>query len=141
MIKIVDRNRIPEIRNQIQALSSKKIKVGILSKSGESMAVIAGANEFGVPGRIPERAFLRITMDRPKTIDDAVKFAERIFDHGQDASKMLDAMGASLVSSIQDTIESNLAPANAQITIERKGSAKTLQDTGRMKQAISWEVV
>lgn len=139
MIKIVDKNRIPELRQQLKALDGKKIQVGVLGDG--DLAVIAGANEFGVPGRIPERAFLRITMDKKDTISKAVKFAERIFDRNQDPNQILDAMGASLVSSVQETIESNIAPPNAEATIKKKGSAKTLQDTGRLKQGITYKIV
>jgi len=139
MIKIVDKNRIPELTQQLKALDGKKIQVGVLGDG--DLAVIAGANEFGVPGRIPERAFLRITMDKKDTISKAVRFAERIFDRNQDPNQILDAMGASLVSSVQDTIESNIAPPNAEATIKKKGSAKTLQDTGRLKQGITYKIV
>lgn len=138
-MKIVDKNNIPKLKAQIAALTGKKIRVGVLGNA--ELAVIAGANEFGVPGRIPERAFLRITMDKKDTVPKAVKFAERIFDLTQDPEKILDSMGASLVSSVQDTIESNIAPPNAEATIKRKGSAKTLQDTGRLKQGITYEIV
>lgn len=165
MIKIVDKNRIPELRQQLKALDGKKIQVGVFGDAEADLAIIAGANEFGanIPVmekmrgylhfigihlkkttkviKIPERAFLRITMDKKDTISKAVKFAERIFDRNQDPNQILDAMGASLVSSVQDTIESNLQPPNSEITIQRKGSAKTLQDKGRLKQGIAYKIV
>lgn len=162
-MKIVDKNNIPKLKAQIKELTGKKIRVGVLGNA--ELAVIAGANEFGVDIevtqkmrsylhyigihlrketkyiKIPERAFLRITMDKKDTVSKAVKFGERIFDLNQDVGQILDAMGASLVSSVQDTIESNIAPPNSSITIERKGSAKTLQNEGRLKQGITYEIV
>jgi len=138
MIVIVNRNNIPNLKAKIKELSSKKVKVGIIGDA--ELATIAGANEFGVPGRIPERAFLRITMGKKSTLDDAERFIEGIFDRNQNPDQILDSLGSSLVSSVQDTIESNLQPANAESTIKRKGSAMTLQDTGRMKQAITYKI-
>lgn len=165
MIKIVDKNRIPELKQQIKSLTGKKIQVGVFGDKEADLAMIAGVNEFGADIKvtdkmraylhyigihlkktttvikIPERAFLRITMDKKETIAKAEKFAERIFDRNQDPNQILDAMGASLVSSIQETIESNLQPGNSDITVQRKGSAKTLQDTGRLKQGITYKIV
>lgn len=165
MIKIVDKNRIPELRQQIKALDGKKIQVGVFGDKEADLAMIAGVNEFGADIKvtdkmraylhyigihlkktttvikIPERAFLRITMDKKDTISKAVRFAERIFDRNQDPNQILDAMGASLVSSVQDTIESNLQPSNSDITVQKKGSAKTLQDKGRLKQGITYKIV
>jgi NH3-dependent NAD+ synthetase len=136
-----DVNRLPQLRDRIHELADKTVKVGILGNADSDMAVIAASNEFGVPGRIPERAFLRITMDRESTMDEVVDFASRVFDLNQDIDKIPDAIGLALVSQVQDTIESNIPPANALATILKKGSAKTLQDTGRLKQSIAHEVV
>jgi phage gpG-like protein len=137
-----DVNRLPQLRDRIHELADKTVKVGILGNADSDMAMIAGANEFGVPEKnIPERAFLRITMDRESTMDEVVDFASRVFDLNQDIDKIPDAIGLALVSQVQDTIESNIPPANKPATILRKGSAKTLQDTGRLKQSIAHEVV
>jgi hypothetical protein len=160
-----DVNRLPQLRDRIHELADKTVKVGILGNADSDMAMIASVNEFGanIPVtdkmrgylnfigihlkksttqiKIPERAPLRTTMDRKSTMDEVVDFASRVFDLNQDIDKIPDAIGLALVSQVQDTIESNLQPGNSSWTIERKKSAKTLQDTGRFKRQISHEVV
>ena len=138
MIKIINRNNIPDLKKKFKEISKKKLKVGILGNA--KLAAIATGNEFGIPGKIPERAFLRITTNKKSTLDKAEKFVERIFDKNQNSDQILDAIGSSLVSSVQETIESNLQPPNAESTIKRKGSAMTLQDTGTLKRSITYKI-
>ena len=49
-------------------------------------------------------------------------------------------VGAVMVGHVQEKIASNIPPKNAQVTINKKKSSKTLVDKGTMRQAISFEV-
>ncbi|MEM8168026.1 hypothetical protein Q4R38_18810, partial [Morganella morganii] len=57
---------------RIRELGKKKVVVGVpaatngVRDDGLSNATIAAAHEFGVPGHIPERSFLRSTLGENK---------------------------------------------------------------------------
>lgn len=90
---------------------------------------------------IPSRSFVRSTMDDPKAIDKAFTFLEfgidRILSGDGDALQAMQASAASLISSIQLTIRSDIQPPNNPITIALKPSDQTLVVEGRLSQSVS----
>ena len=94
--------------------------------------------------KIPERAFLRTTLDNKKSIDAIIKKANTALDallQGKgNSGSILHVMGATLVSCIKSTIASNLSPANSSITLRLKNGDVTLIDEGILLKSITYMV-
>jgi len=94
---------------------------------------------------IPERSFLRSTIDDKKT--KIRKFvialvAASFKKNDVNIVKILNLIGFKVVSEVQLKITKGDDdwPKNSPFTIFRKGSTKPLLDTGRMRQSISHEL-
>ncbi|ENZ0174717.1 hypothetical protein ACF958_003531, partial [Providencia rettgeri] len=65
-------NRLKALEARIRAMGQKKVVIGVPASTNAdrkdelSNATIAAAHEFGVPGHIPERSFLRSTLNENK---------------------------------------------------------------------------
>ena len=119
------------------------VKVGVLGESGSELATYAGANEFGTrDGRIPERSFIRSTMDQNRfaLFQQANRFLDQISAGSITPTKALGLLGEFIRGQIVSKITTLQDPPNAPSTILKKGSANPLIDEGRMRQAIAWEV-
>lgn len=94
--------------------------------------------------KIPERAFLRTTLDNKATIDAIVTKAKQglraLLTGNASAEAILHAIGATLVSKIKSTISSNLPPANSAITLRLKNGDTTLIDEGILLKSINYMV-
>lgn len=94
---------------------------------------------------IPERAYLRGTMDSQDAINKALNLASaavaRIVAGGGRAEDVLHAIGNSLVSSVKLRIRSSIGPANSPITLLTKKGSTTLVDEGRLMGSIQYEVL
>lgn len=156
-------NKIPEIIKEMKDWRGIKGKVGVLG-DGE-MATIAAVHEFGTRIKvtdamrgylgsqglhlkketshivIPERSYLRSTMDDQKTADAMTDSMKQAMDKNFDGRKAISAMCATAVGRIQRKINSGVAPALSDFTKQQKGSGVSLNDTGRLKQSITYEVV
>lgn len=129
------------------------VRVGILSSEqhSEGMTVleIAIIHEFGAPGAgIPQRSFIRGTVELKRDEIDAmiVKLSRRLLTEGsikrgETPADMLNILGAWLASEIKKYIADGIDPPLKPATIEAKGSSTPLIDTGRLLNAITWEVV
>lgn len=107
---------------------------------GPSNLEVATWNEFGT-SRIPERSFIRATFDGEQ---DKIRAAMRKVGQlsvrkGARHDVLLGAVGTFIVGLIRQRIADGIPPANAESTIERKGSSKPLVATGQLRKAItSW---
>ncbi|MGJ3264317.1 MAG: hypothetical protein ACFE0R_13880 [Salinarimonas sp.] len=101
-----------------------------------------GASGGGWGGPIPERPFLRNTMrdNRRKYLDFLSHQAEGLLLGTSSLPAVLARLGAVAESDVKNTIGSNMPPALSPVTIERKGSARTLVDSGAMAQSVRFEV-
>lgn len=128
------------------------LRVGVMESArnidtGEPVAPYAAANEFGT-SRIPARPFLRSTIDAKG--NEWADYLGRAIGHGVPLQEALELTGARMVSDVQATIASNMAPANAPSTIRRKlrqedegggmMHAGTLIETGSLLRSIEAEV-
>ena len=127
-------------------LKSVSIKTGIqadagVGDDGVSIAEYAAFNEFGT-SNIPERSFIRATADNErrkwsaaldKMITEVIK-GNRSLDNG------LGIVGQLTEQDIKRTIRNLSEPANAQSTIDTKGSSNPLIDTGIMLNSIRYIV-
>lgn len=125
------------------------VDVGFLRSSGMhknadlSVAALAAVHEFGSSdGRIPERSFMRSAVDGSKNQLQALvdKISAKVFDGDMDRKKGLGLIGQFLKDRIVAKINSGVPPPNAPSTVARKGSSKTLIDTGQLKNSVDWEV-
>lgn len=125
-----------------------KIEAGVFSdagsnpKSGQSIVEYAYYNEYGTE-HIPARPFMRITADDKNDhwsnlVADC--FDKALVNEGKAIEHDLRRVGEQMVADIKETISSNISPANAPATVKRKGSSRTLIDTGALRAAISSRV-
>jgi len=131
---------------QLLGLLSKQPQVGVLvgirGQQGQDLLLYATVNEFGSEdGRIPERSFLRATVD-----ENRVKYAKilevaalRLLD-GESPDRAFGIVGMTVVADVQRRIRDRISPANAPSTIRQKGSDVPLIDTGRLRQSIDYVV-
>lgn len=134
-------NHIAKIEKGVQG--PKAVKVGFpKGKADADVVSIAIWNHFGTSRGIPARPFITLAMFKSRReIRDALrKIAKNTVDTGAPIAAQLPKLGVFGVGKIQDQIASNMPPANAPSTIRQKGSSRTLIDSGRMRQSVTWEV-
>lgn len=150
---------------RIRAIGQKKVVVGVPAATngkrddGLSNATIAAAHEFGVQGHIPERSFLRSTLNETKD-KAAKKLAKELkadISQGDFSGRALGIVGEGLVSQVKRKIIKGLSPDLSDATkamrvkkarylskkqkSERVGkSMKPLYDSGNLLAAITHEV-
>ncbi|MFZ5440466.1 MAG: hypothetical protein ACOZQL_10680 [Myxococcota bacterium] len=133
-----------------QAKRRPFVKVGVLGKTavrdlGLDNVALAVTHEFGVPGRIPSRPFLRSTFDLKR--DDWGNLLARLITKALKGSitveQVLGLIGQRASADVRNRITVGTSPfvPNAPFTIAQKGSSRPLVDTGRLVQSISYQVV
>ena len=122
----------------------KTLRVGFLEGAtypdGQSVAMVAAANEFGDPGmNRPARPFFRrmLAEQSPLWGDEFSKIALAV---NYDAQILFSLMGERIKDQLQDSIREFTDPALAQSTIDRKGHAKPLIDTSHMLNSVDYDV-
>jgi hypothetical protein len=130
----------------IKKLGASTLKVGIMgdeSNQGTSVVDYGMYNEFGTR-HIPARPFMGTTADR--YTDELQKFAQfmagRIVDGTMSAEQFLQILGQWYVAKTKQTIKeaTSWAAPDSAATIHAKGSSSPLIDTGRLINAINYEV-
>jgi len=145
----------------MRKLRASRVLVGILQDKGGEMddeggitlVGYASVNEFGSEdGRVPERSFLRSTVDRNKNeYADEIKVVlgssvDRVIKGSQggmlkEIERGLGRLGLRAVRDVKDTIRDLRDPPNAPSTLERKYPGENpLIETGRMRQSIDHKV-
>ncbi|WP_229183990.1 hypothetical protein [Bradyrhizobium oropedii] len=113
---------------------------GATGPDGDPIAMRAAINEFGAPAAgIPPRPFFR-NMIAAKSGEWPDAIAGLLKDHNYDAALTLNLAGEAIASQLQQSIKDTNSPALAPSTIERKGFAKPLIETGDMLRAVDHEV-
>jgi hypothetical protein len=127
-----------DIINSIVEGNEQEVEIGFYSdqKSGEfTLAELATVHEFG-KGNIPKRPFMRRSFD--KGLSDWEKMNKdligSLIDGKIDKETVLEVSGDFHKNQIQQGVINQTLGlrANADITIERKGSETPLIDTGRL---------
>jgi phage gpG-like protein len=119
-------------------------------KSSLTVAQIATIHEFGATFRgkhgnlirIPERSFLRATVDE---YSGAIQQRATAFGRGVVLMKFtptqaMSLLGEYVVGLIKQRIANGIAPANAPSTIARKGSSTPLIDSGQLRGSITYKI-
>lgn len=133
---------------RIREMGKKKVVVGVpavtndVRDDGLSNATIAAAHEFGVPGHIPERSFLRSTLGENKGRATGLLIRELKADisQGDFSGRAFAIVGEKLSGEVKRKIQSGINPELDPKTVARKGSSKPLIDTGNLLQSITYEV-
>lgn len=149
MTKVIDRDLgWKKIKAEIARSRKLEVVVGILegSKSpedGASIAEYATYNEFGTE-RIPSRPFMAITFDENvAAIGKDMDQQGWLMEQGKrTAEQALTVIGMKHAQRTQKTITGrDILPALAPSTVAaKKGSTKTLVDTGAMVNAVQIDV-
>jgi hypothetical protein len=145
VIKDIDRG-LKNIERNVKLLKGCQIKVGLMGSdavNGTSVIDYAVYNEFGT-SRIPARPFMSTTYDEnvDKTYELIERMAGQLMDSKLSTKQLLDRLGLWYSSQIKKTIRraKEWAVPNAPGTIAQKGSSSPLIDTGRMLNAVNFEV-
>lgn len=155
MSAVQDRDRgYRDLMQRLAGAHSVQVLVGVRSDGGQvlvmddsgivdaqaDVAEYAAYNEFGTQ-HTPERSFLRSTIDENRAkyirmltaaVDDMIDGVPPLVAYGR--------IGLVAVADVQRKIRSNVPPPNAPSTVARKGSNKTLIDTGRLRQSIDYTI-
>lgn len=108
---------------------------------GPTLAEVAARNEFG-DSQVPERSFLRSTFDQhePDYWSVTSRGIGRVVDGKDSLDTVLKTVGLRIEDDVKGTITTLDTPPNHPDTIEQKGSDNPLIDSGRMRQAIGYEL-
>lgn len=137
-ILLADFNRLKE---NCRKLDGMKIVVGIVGGAGSEVLQIAHAHEYGVPGKLPERSFIRASFDAEKDkigeiVDDQVS---GVLEGQKSADAAANAIGAQAAQIVQNYIDDNRVTPPSDFS--RKRIHTTLFETGtHIRDRISWEV-
>lgn len=135
---LADFNRLKE---NCRKLEGQKIVVGIVGGAGSDVLKIAHAHEYGVPGKLPERSFIRASFDADKAklgtiVDEQVS---KVLAGQKSAEAAANAIGAQAAQMVQSFIDENRVKPASDFT--RKRIHTTLYETGtHIRDRISWEV-
>jgi len=148
MAKVKDKDRgYQAFKKQLEEISGHHVVVGIRGEAGAAsvedggptVAQYATWNEFGTE-TIPERSFLRSTVDENKTKYFGMLEKALGKKKEEDLDKALAILGEVAASDVRAKIVNGPFVPNSPATIAAKGSSKPLIDTGTMRNAVSYEV-
>jgi len=97
--------------------------------------------KIGISGPIPPRPFITVAMYKGRR---QIRYflsatAKAMLQGKADLKTGLTKLGMTGQDMIQVQIGSNMGPANSGMTIHLKGSSRTLADSGRMFQSVTWD--
>lgn len=130
------------------------VKVGVLGSAGGGDPVpggsgftikdIAEAHEYGIPGVLKERSYIRRTLiEKRRAIGSFIgKLAGHVLTGRLAKARALELIGAMVAGDIKRLIVSGrVTPDIAEATKKAKGSSKPLLDEGTLLNHITFEVV
>jgi phage gpG-like protein len=164
-VKVIDHGW-KRIKKEIDKIHKSYVKVGAITGGGEkkytthdsvpggepqgnqnrsmTVAHLASVHEFGVPSQnIPSRPFMAQAFNKNKSKLKKVirQLVSDIFKGSIKTDGALRKLGVIHQGQVRETITSGSFTPLKTATVRRKGSSKPLQDTGRLKQSIDFEVV
>lgn len=136
----------------IDKAMSKSVFVGLpkekisskVYKSGATVLEVGAGHEFGVPGKLPRRSFLRTPfIINSKKTEDLISEQFGLVFYGLDAEKALGRLGVFAQGLSQDAFRNRGFGTWKDISEEtkkRKGSSGILIDQGTLRQSITWVI-
>jgi len=138
MSAIVNDKGFNKIIENLERLARTELTVGIfegsVNRDGIEIAPYAYRNEFGLG--VPQRSFMRSTYEEKNGWKNGI---EQVYDEviqGRSVESAVGMLGEIVTNDIKTKISNNIPPPNAIETVHRKGSSKTLIDTGAMRQSV-----
>lgn len=134
------------IKKDLAKLNKFECAVGLFGVGGdpeENMAYLGSIHEFGSKdGNVPMRSFERSTFDEKEKRWVALSaiMLKKLIEGHTTVNKVYETLGTLVRSDIQTKIESNVPPPLKPSTVSKKGSSRTLIDTGRMKNSVEYIV-
>ncbi len=127
----------------IESTSSRSLgelsnpEIGLINEYGTSGTSVVGSD---TGGDIPARPFLRTTMQmhRRKYEKMLARAVKNQLEKGTSLDADMGLIGQQAAADMKKVARSNMPPPNAEYTIKKKGSSKTLVDSGQMINAISY---
>ena len=167
MVKITDESNVDKLLNELKKLENRQIKIGILGSAESDILLIANVNEFGISINvtpkmrrylsanglhlkkgttkinIPERSFIRSGADAiRKRVERFVnERIELVYSFQLTADQFLEQVGEYATGLIRNYMTNKRRPPNHPFTVQQKGSKNPLIDTGRLRSAITFEVI
>lgn len=105
--------------------------------NGKKVAQVAHDNEYGF-GKVLPRPFFRTTIDEKSKEWGALIASEQV--KNKDMFKTLNVVGTIASNDIADSIINLSSPANAESTIQKKGSSNPLVDSTLMSRSVTHEI-
>ena len=136
---LADFNRLKE---NCRKLEKQKIVVGIVGSADSEVLKIAHAHEYGVPGKLPERSFIRASFDADKAKLEALvdQQVSKVLAWDKTADAAANTIGAQAAQMVQSFIDENRVKPPSKFS--RKRVHITLFETGtHIRDRISWKVV
>lgn len=120
------------------------VRVGFLENAtypdGTSVPMVAAIQEFGAPkAGIPPRPFFR-NMIAAKSAEWGPAVGAALVANDYDVHRTLAQTGDGIKGQLQQSIVDTNSPPLAASTVERKGFAKPLVDTGHMLNSVDYDV-
>ena len=137
--------RIESLSKQLSA-KANGVLIGLPRNSnaypdGTSVIMVGSVHEFGSPLRnIPQRSFLRSTIsdNRKEYRQDMRVLTQQIFNLKLTKAQALGKMGLKVQGDVQQRIVDIKEPALKRV--RKDGSSNPLNDTGHLKQSITFIV-
>lgn len=122
---------------------AKKLRTSVKPPEPITMAQLAAVHEMGSSdGTIPQRSFIGSAIDEhsKELMRLTKKATNKVIDGDMSKGQAIGLLCQKVADWIVAKIDSNVPPPLEDATIKRKGSTKTLVDTGQLKGAVDWEI-
>ena len=166
-IDLIDNSGLDEVIKNLEELEKYYVVIGITAKNDSKLIMIANVHEYGcnIPVtnkmrgffaynfgvnlkkdtkviKIPERSFIRSGFDKyHQEFANYGDLLNQVINGNIPAKDFYDIIGQKGADRIRDfLIKEVRSPANSGLTIRNKGSSNPLVDTGRLANAIDYEV-
>lgn len=129
------------VKAACQQMEGKKIRVGIVGAQSSEVLAIAHAHEYGVPGKLPERSFIRKSFDadQEKLQNIVAGALVKMLDGKITPDGAAQSIGAQAAQLVQNFIDDNRV--KPQSDFSRKTQKTTLYETGtHIRDRIAFEV-
>lgn len=129
------------VKAACQQMEGKKIRVGIVGAQSSEVLTIAHAHEYGVPGKLPERSFIRKTFDADQDKLQSIVAGALVKMLGGKITPdgAAQSIGAQAAQLVQNFIDDNRV--KPQSDFSRKTQKTTLYETGtHIRDRIAFEV-
>ena len=146
-VKITDQYTAEGLRLKRALIELDELECGVGFRHGKArnggvdICDYAAWNELGTSNGIPSRPFIRNSVDLHRDeINSALDKIVEMILNGATAEQALRELGLFQQSLIQGEITDGSYAPNAKSTVRRKKSSHPLIDTGRMRQAVNYQI-